>query len=220
MAMRRIVYLYTNPARANLEDTIDKYPHFSSWQAFLDGYQEYTQMRIPRNSIVALPKRTLSLKDQEAFAAKLNEEGREECILTIDPDAWMHCFDELANKNPCEIKNCIYDRIRQEEQALRNARNGAVIGAHALKLQPVDKPYEPNRKGKRMICLSSHKFLRVVFIEWYRDHCKQAPIFCRCGPVRDWLAKLPPGLFTPGGMLRANLINTFVPTANTVTIYN
>jgi hypothetical protein len=216
-AIKAIDYIYSNPQRANLVEKIEDYPHFSTWEVFLAGGEERSVLRIPRDSIPALPKRTLSLSEQKKLACKLKEEGREECQLIFDPDAWMECFDGLINKDPEEVNQIIIERLRAQEQALNAARNKPVMGAHALMLEPIDREYEPKKRGKRMVCLSTIKALRVAFVRWFREHCAQAI------PIRqatDWLHSLPPGLFAPGGALRANLNPRFVPTANTVLLYN
>ena len=36
-AVSRLVYTYTNPLKAGLEETIAKYPNASSWSAFFAG---------------------------------------------------------------------------------------------------------------------------------------------------------------------------------------
>ena len=38
------------------------------------------------------------------------------------------------------------------------------MGAHALKLESRNKEYEPKKRGKRMLCLSSLPSLRTAFI--------------------------------------------------------
>ena len=212
-AIDAIEYFYSNPQQANLVERIEDYPHFSTWKAFLVGGEERSVLRIPRNSIPVLPKHSLTLSEQQELAIKLQSEGREECQLVITPDAWMDCFDELRDRDPEEINQGIIQLIRQKEEDLIISRIKPVMGAHALRLEPMNKEYEPKKRGKRMLCLSSIKALCVAFISWFRELCADAV------PIRqasDWLHSLPPGLFAPGGVLRANLNPIFVPTANTV----
>ena len=215
-AIKAIAYIYSNPQQANLEDRIEKYPHLSTWKAFLSGGEERTVLRIPRDAVPALPRRMLSFKEQHELARKLQEQGREESVLLIEPDAWMACFDELAHREPEEVNRVIIERVRSREEALDRLRKKPVLGAHALMLETVYREYQPVKRGRRMLCLSTFKTLRVAFIRWFREHCAQA--VCLRQAV-DWLHRLPPGLFAPGGALRANLLAQFVPTANTVLLY-
>ena len=216
-AKQLIVYIYNNPVQANLVERIEDYPHLSTWQAFLAGGQERIVWRIPRDSIPVLPRRSLGLKEQELLAQQIRIEALEECCLVISPDAWMDCFDELRDIDPEEVNQEIIDSIRAKEGALNRARTGPVMGAHALRLEPINKEYEPKKRGKRMVCLSSLKELRKVFICWYRELCAEA---LQMRQAVDWMCCLPPGMFAPGGALRANLTPIFVPTANTVVLYN
>jgi REP element-mobilizing transposase RayT len=218
-AVERIVHAYLNPQQANLEKTIEAYPHITSWQAFVDGGEELHLHRIPRNAVNKLPRRIMSLKEQEEYANKLWEHGDEESTLFIDPDAWMCCFDELAESDPAEINQLIINRVRQEEQRLNKSRKGGVIGARALKLERMDKRHTPKKRGKRMICFSSFKSLTAAFIRFHREQCAKAPKLGQGFSVKDWLIKLPPGLFAPGCALAANILPSIVPTANTFTIY-
>ena len=210
-----IEYLYRNPQKANLVERIEDYPHLSTWEAFLAGGEERTVLRIPRESIPALTGRSMSLSEQDELATKLMDNGREECRLIIEPDAWMNCFIEFSDKDPEQINEQIVANLRANEEKLRKERVKPVMGAHALKLQPITKDYAPKKRGKRMLCLSSIKALRVAFIEWFREHANKAI------PLRqatDWLHSLPPGLFAPGGAMWANLCPFFVPNANTFSL--
>jgi REP element-mobilizing transposase RayT len=218
-AIERIVHAYLNPQQANLEKTIEAYPHITSWQAFLDGGEELHLRGIPRNAVTKLPKRTISLKEQEEYVNRLLEHGSEECTLFIDPDAWMGCFDELAEREPAEINQLIINRVRQDEQRLNQSRKGNVMGAHALKLERIDKKHTPKKHGRRMLCFSSLKPLSVAFIRFHREQCAKAPKLGQGFTVKDWLTKLPPGLFAPGCALAANIVPSIVPTANTFTIH-
>ena len=214
-ALKRIVHAYLNAPAANLERTIDAYPHVNSWQAFLKGGEERTVPRIRRPAITALPSLTLTLEEQLQYVKALERASGEECTLFIEPDAWMECFDELNESQPGEINQLIVAAIRQEEKHLDETRSGGVIGAEALQLEPFNKPHTPQKHGPRNPCLSSFRVLRVAFLSFYREHCAKAPRLGYGYDVKQWLCKLPPGLFAPGGALAANLPPWLVPTANT-----
>ena len=47
-ALAAIAYMYSNPAKDNLERSIDEYPGFSSWQMFLKGDLVKTWKRLRR----------------------------------------------------------------------------------------------------------------------------------------------------------------------------
>lgn len=225
-AVQRIVYLYTNPQKANLVETIDEYPNLSTWQAFLSGGEELTVGRIARSSIPELYSANLTPKQQRQLVAALEDSAGEEQTLIIEPDAWMQCFSELRNANPEEVNEKILAAIRQEEELLQKhrAQNGLpVLGATALQHANMRKVYTPQKRGKRMICLSSVIEYRKRFIEFYKDYTgyktrnereamqPRTRTATRIHSHHDWLSAIPPGLFLPGGRLFANLCPTFVP---------
>ena len=214
----RLVYFYTNPQRANLVDTIEQYPHLSSWGALLKGAQEYRCRYIPRDKIPALPGRTLSVAEQEAVAQRLRGEGREENELVIEPFAWMECFVQTAGRDPEEERAEVLAKVREEEARCRRGRKVPVVGASTLRLRPINVAYQPKKYGHRSICLSSRPEYRRAYLAFYRELCAGA---VKAGPECkevDWYSKLPPGLFAPGGAMRANLLPQAVPTSNTVLI--
>lgn len=90
--IERLIYFFTNPAKANLESTIDLYPGLTSWESLLkDGYV-LKGRRIPREVIPALPERPLSLRDQQHFANQLLEEALPEQQIRIDPLSFLNDF--------------------------------------------------------------------------------------------------------------------------------
>jgi REP element-mobilizing transposase RayT len=207
----RIVYIYTNPQKANLVDKIEDYPQYSTWKAFLDGGEELQLNRIPRDVIPRLPGGSLGFSMQQVLARALISEGLEETSLFIDPDAWMECFDDSSDADPNLLKEEIVRRVREKEEYFRAQRKNPVIGPHALRLELIRKPYVPRKRGKRMICLSSFKKLRVVFIYWFKEQCAEASRRYSMWRAGDRRAMPPPGMFSPGAVLFSNLNPIFVP---------
>lgn len=215
-AVSRIVYIYANPARANLVSTIDDYPHLNSWRACIDGSAEWEAARIPRNAIPQLPSGAPGLKKISAICRELTENSHENFSLIIEPDAWMLCFRETKESDPTEINARIGKMLEDEELRCKNARTHFVIGAHALTLQSVHAQHTPPRLGRRMICFSSHRGLRGHFVRWFRELCSQASTANVIASAAAWLTLIPPGLFLPGGSMSGNLNPLFVPTINNV----
>ena len=210
-AIDRIVYLYTNPQRGHLEETIDLYPGVSSWKEFLAGGGEREVGRITRDSIPQLPRRTLSLVEQAKLTASLKEESLEEYTLTVDPDAWLMCFSETMEMDRDKVNEIILHRVRKEEKEISKERKNLVKGAHALKLQAINTSYQPKKRGKKMICLSSFVKTRIKYLSWYRGQCQKLAEAKKVHSAVDWRHLLPPGFFAPGGALFANIYPDCVP---------
>ena len=80
-AISRIVYLYTNPQKANLVDKIEHYPNCNSWEAFQNNGCVINTKRIPRDAYTKLPRGTLSLKQQIDFTNALKSKAKRKCKL-------------------------------------------------------------------------------------------------------------------------------------------
>jgi REP element-mobilizing transposase RayT len=208
-AISRIKYIYTNPQQANLVKEIDEYPNFSTWEHFLNGGAKLSSRRIKRNSIQAIAKRTLSLKGQERFAEYLQENENQEFYLVIEPNAWMECFPNEAPL-PKSANKIIIEEIRNEERRLNSNPNRRVIGAPALKLERMNRHYIPKKRGRKTICLSSNKELRISFVSWYKTYISTIEKIKYLSDPATYLAKLPPGLFAPGGFMKACLLPDFM----------
>lgn len=207
--VERLVYCYTNPQKANLEDTIEKYPGWSTWSEFIKGGGVKEVPRIARNNIPMLPGRTLSLSEQKRLAEELLSKSKEKFELVIEPDIWKECFPELEDADPSELRDMVIERVRQSEAGYRAARKGDVIGAANLVMESIRKPHTPKKRGKRMLCMFSDIELRRGYISWYREVIRELlDLIAKAG---THLIKRPPGLFSPGGGLSSNLNPAFVP---------
>ena len=201
-AIERIVYLYTNPQKANLVESIEEYPNFTTWESFLAGGCVEVFPRIARPSIeVLLPSR--SLREHYEIAERLLAEAEEEYELQIEPDAWISCFPELEGVSPEELRDMIISKVREQEKLYGESRTTPVIGAHALKLQDIRKPYTSKKFGKRMLCLSSFRSLRAAYIAWRLELHEQARKCYDQWREGDSSVVMPPGMFWPGGWLNA-----------------
>lgn len=205
-AIDRIVYLYTNPQKANLVDKIEDYPNLCTWKEFLLGGGERRCKRISRDKIPTLSKHALNLKAQEDLTREMEKKATGDILLYLEPDAWIDCFPELKGHDPEHIKNEIISLVREEEQRLNRERKYAVLGAFALRLQSIHKPFLPKKRGRRMLCMSTILERRQAFVGWCRDLFSDGTFVYKCWKQGDYRLFLPPGLFAPGGLSLANLI--------------
>ncbi len=213
-AFDTIAYIYTNPARANLVESIADYPNLSSWEAFQAGGSEATYKRIPREAIPELVKSKITIRQQKELVDSLLQEASEEHSLVIEPDAWMQCFPETCGADPRRMAKNIIQQVQRLEQTLSSERNGKVLGAEALRSQKLGKPHHPKKSSPRMMCLSAHRALRVQFIAWFKERVVDARKLRQSLTPIEWLKLLPPGFFHPGGRLSANLIPDLTPCFN------
>jgi REP element-mobilizing transposase RayT len=198
--MRYLVYLYTNPAKDNLEDTINRYPGLSSWEMFVNNQHEQEWAWIHRPAFSGISDRALSPKNYSALAGELLAQAKEKHTFRIDPNAWMKCFGinskEDQDRLNAELKmRILAQEARYHEQRQRDGKT--VIGREKLLGQRFDTSYTPERHGRRMWCLSDEKEPRINFITWVKDLIKQAREVYRRWQRGDSSVPFPLGLYPP-----------------------
>jgi len=198
--IREISYLYTNPAKDNLESSIEKYPGINSWKDYQAKKHEKTCAYIRRSDIEPLPTPYPTLAHFNRLAANYKEQSRGSHTLTIKPNAWMKLFGIVDEQEVNETNQTIVDLVRTEElacEAVRNAINSKVIGAHRLMTRSIDTPYIPKRDGKKMWCICGDIAYRKYFISILKALAEKARAVFRAWQNGDTSQKFPPGLFPP-----------------------
>ena len=191
-----IKYIYLNPARADLTEHIGQYPGVSSWEMFKSGRHKETHRRLDRSSIKALTSPALSINEQRGLVSRYDELPGVAYEFILEPDAWKECFPEESTSD----ENRLLTEIAEEEEEVttkRKQEKRAVIGSTALRRQSMTKEWQPKKRGKRMICLSSEKELRLSFINFYKSLCDRAVRAYELWKKADFSIPIPAGLFAP-----------------------
>jgi hypothetical protein len=204
--MEKIAYIYLNPAEANLVDSIDHYPGFSSWRAFTQNETKKSCPWIRRKRISILPYRKPSSLEQAKLKDSLLESSKVSLPFTVEPNAWMGCFKELQGRDPEEINREILSLIRSGEAKLRSERTKPVMGEKKLISEVINKPYLPRTRGQRSWCLGSDITVRREFINWLKGLFAKGRAVYESWKQGDYLASYPPGLFPPAGIYRGNIL--------------
>lgn len=206
--MKKIKYIYTNPAKDNLENSIELYPGLSSWEAYCTGRTVKSCLRMSRSIIPYLPEKTYTRHTYKQMIKNLKKLSKNSQTLTITPDAWMEFF-RIENKEEKErINKAIKELIFEEEAMYREKRklNGkSVIGCEALKASHLELDYIPERTGKKMWCISDDKDLRISYIAWAKELMKQAREVYKRWLEGDYSMRFPIGVFAPALPRIANL---------------
>jgi hypothetical protein len=209
-AIRQVAYLYANPARANLVDTISHYPGCSSWEAFqetltsgtnnLDTKVETSEIWVPYSKIPLLPGTALKKHADIDFAALLTENGQPHA-LELYPNEWMRCFGVKSAEKVAYLNQAVLVQLAKNEQEHRNTRsdnNKGVLGERALRVQPITRQHTPKKSPtrRRVFVICSDNELRIQLIKKVKALCKLARQYyhdARQGILRGW----PPGMFRP-----------------------
>ncbi len=182
-AKERIEYLYLNPARASLVNSIEEYPGVSSWNSFsrapntLSAVDKESVAWIRLPTIQKLPSPLLQPHQDRYFSEELLEASKIKHELEIHPNAWMAVLGVTDPKEIEEINNELHHRIKTDEARMKSKRDKEgkkAVGPARLKEEPILKPHTPKKKERRIYVLSSIIELRVAFINDFKElsrHC-------------------------------------------------
>jgi REP element-mobilizing transposase RayT len=209
--LKYIRYIYLNPSRANLVESIKDFPGVSSWNMFVNDTLTSKHKRQKRDYIKKLYSSALSINEQKNHTKTLQSSKSPEYEFVLEPFAWLSCF-KLKNQDTEKIKQELISDILSEESRLKKIRKEqgkVVIGATTLKRQSMLKEHLPEKHSNRMICLCSDKELRISFIGTYKELCYRAKLIFQKWKKGEISLKIPPGLFAPQVPPLASAISIF-----------
>jgi REP element-mobilizing transposase RayT len=117
--IEKIIYIYTNPAKDGLENSIRHYPGLSSWRAFRSNKLVQSFKRLHRPMIPYLPGRAYSLREYKKEVRKLKSKSHSSHSLILEPNAWMQFFEisdsgEVARINDDVVAGVVHGLWRKK----------------------------------------------------------------------------------------------------------
>lgn len=206
-ALIAIAYLYSNPAKDNLETSIDRYPGFSSWKMFQSGNFTRQWKRLRRPQFTAVTKDANNQRGLTKLAENILAASDEVQTFTLEPNAWMEAFGFHSPEQQQKINENLIARIRLLEaraQKKRTREKKRVLGRERLLTQVFDTSYRPQRIGRRMWCLSEKRSVRVAFIRFFKELMQKARAVRERWKLGDVTVPYPPGLYPPSMPKLAN----------------
>ena len=213
-AIEKIAYIYANPARANLTETIGQYPGLSSWSEFTQiapSLNASSSKRVPWIKFSTVPQlRSLnpSKHEDQRIAEELISKAKIEHTLNYHPNAWMAAFGIEDEKEIAEINNRIKERLKEKEELAEQKRREEkkpLFGADALRMQRIMRPHTPSKRERRIFVLSSIAELRIEYIARFKEFCqwcRECYSLLKQGGNPIW----PPGALRPPAPPVASLI--------------
>ena len=195
--LHHIKYIYVNPSRASLVDSIKEYPGVSSWEMFVRGIRTVKHAKIPRPELRPLYSPALSINEQRAITRHWEDKGFKKSEFTLEPWAWVELFPGV------DIEQCrseILESVFEDEEYYRQKRlreNKRVVGATALRRQSMLKEHTPEKRGRRMVVICEDLDLRKSIVEHFRSLCAVAVAAYSRWKQGDLRPKIPPGMFAP-----------------------
>ena len=195
-AIEKFTYLYTNPAAANLETSIDKYPGLSSWEQFISQEHSFTVPWIQRPMIETLTYRRMTEKQDAHYCDQLRAAAKEQNTFVLYPNDWIECFKIPPEKSE-KYRLKVIEAVRQREQELSAKRAHGVIGARLLKSQEMNAPFTPKKFSRRMWCICCDLQLRKDFIAEIKGLRAKARAVYERWKKGDFSVPFPPKMFAP-----------------------
>ena len=211
-AIQQTAYLYANPSRAGLIDSISQYPGCSSWDVFkqalaateetntLTASSTIKTVWVPFSKIPLLPAHSLKKHADLDFASQLAKLGRPH-DLEVHPNAWMECFgisspNEVAATNQ-KILNLTLE-MEEQHRKERALNNKSVLGEKLLRVQNILRHHVPagRRSRRRIFVICSDRDQRLEFIAKVKHLCCIARD-CYQDALRGVSRVWPPGMFRP-----------------------
>ena len=121
-ALIAIAYLYANPAKDNLETSIDRYPGFSSWKIFQSGRFTRQWKRLRRPQFAALTRDSNNLRGYTKLAEAILAASDEVQTFTLEPNAWMEAFGYHSPEEQQKINEQLVAHIRLLEERAERKR--------------------------------------------------------------------------------------------------
>ena len=217
----RIAYLYANPAKANLVDTIKDYPGLSSWREYnrdksslIVKYEEACPwVRAPM--ISKLPEnRSITALEDIKLCKKWKKESLESHTLKLQPNIWMKCFKvEDEAKVKAVNEQISKQHIGLEQEARENRKNRKVMGKKKLQEKVPELSYKSNKKLRRIFAYSLDPQLRIELIRLYDAFCQKC-VEC----YEQWKLGYLAVAWPAGALLPPlpHLANDFTPEINNV----
>ena len=208
-ALLAIAYLYANPAKDNLETSIDRYPGFSSWRMFQSGKFTRQWKRLRRPQFSAIPRDANNLRGYTKLAEEILAASDEVQAFTLEPNAWLEAFGYHAPEQQQKMNEKLVAHVRLLEaraERKRKRERKRVFGRDRLLAQVLDTTYRPRRTGRRMWCLSERRNVRREFISFFKALMQAARAVRERWKQGDVTIPYPPGLYPPSMPMLANAL--------------
>lgn len=214
-AKDRISYFYANPANAGLVDSIDEYPGFSSYQAFMTASHETSAksvedvawIRCP--DVPLIPKKSPPESRDDFIVRTLCANRPLEERLELFPNSWMECFDVTEASQIQEINQSVLVRLRErEDTALKERSKRGIKALGRLKLLKawLDLTYIPKKFGRRIFVIANDPKIRKSFIEKIKRICEVCAECFQKWLKLDFSENWPIGTFPPPRRPLANVL--------------
>ena len=204
--MKYITYLYTNPVKDGMIDSIRHYPGISSWEKYRSRTKLLKGALISRDVIPEVDQ-LQGYKYYKNIRRLLAKSASKPKVIDINPDDWMLAFPDIEDREL--VNQEILELIKETEkdiQLKRQKDKKSPMGVSKLINQGIRLEYRPKRSGRKMWCLSTDRKARKAYISWLKQLVEEANDVYLAWKAGDTSRRMPIGLFPPRMPVVANLV--------------
>jgi REP element-mobilizing transposase RayT len=206
--IREIVYLYTNPSKDDLVDSIEDYPNLSTWTNYKAREHKISCIPYARRDIYKLQSLAPSEQEILSHVHRLEEEYPDRIELDLSPDAWMEIM-EVPVKDRDKINERIIGMVHRADQRYtkkREKEEKSAIGKERLLSFPFSLNYRSKRSGRKSYCISRSISLRVHIIQTIKALINEGREVLERWRAGDHTLRYPIGIYPPSMPRMGNLI--------------
>ena len=203
-------YILLNPFKDQLVPDMKNYKGVCSFALFMDDKNVRPCRIISRSSVVVLNNPHTPWKESDEKLKELLKNNKKQGEVKFDFYSWKKCFPETAKLSDFEARQLMLEELEKfKTEAIKNKKPKTYFAD--LSKQSLLKIYTPKKFGKKMICLSYFKELRVDFIDYFKDKVRKAKAVFQSWKQGDLSKKYPVGMFAPHVPRLVNLVPALVP---------
>ena len=206
--IKEIVYLYTNPSKDDLVDSIVDYPNLSTWDNYTTKEHKIACIPYNRRAIHKLSSLNPTEDEISSHVQRLEEEYPDRIELELSPDGWLEIM-EVPEGDWIKINERIVSMVHKADKRYFKKRENAgkkSIGRERLETSPINLNHRSTRKGKRSYCISSSISLRVHIIRTVKALINEGKEILTRWREGDHSCRYPIGIYPPSLPLFGNLM--------------
>lgn len=207
--MEKIAYLYDNPVKDGLIESINNYPGLSTWHIFSGNQKKIFGTFLSRDDFYPIDQN----QDYSGFkkaAKRLAKLGKLKEVK-IDPNDWLKAYGVDDPEEIAEINDTIRIMVKEREKEKKEEYeegNKKFMGRSKLENQGIDIYYKRKKqKGRKHWIICKNKEQRAVYIAFLKELAEEAREVYKAWCEGDTSRRMPVGVFAPRMPVVANLIN-------------
>jgi hypothetical protein len=177
---------------------MDEYPGISSYPYLLSGENSIPARSIPRDRVLPLVNPTSPQGENKKLSLYFQSEEFQEISISLSPEELRLAFPSTKDSAPELFRQELLNTRQGYKVIYANNRAGKpTLGVMKLISGSMLDLRKPPTAGKKMVCLSTYKELRQIFISAFkrlRSHCRLTFQRWQDGHTR---IPYPPGMFAP-----------------------